>query len=135
MASRLLICALTTVTFVASAPTLAQQITAPGNARHAIVPGGGPSPSDPCQGLYCDNEASRTVSPKGARRLPAPAGLATGLIVRSTKGLLLGKVSQVVTSPDGSIQLVIVTSSTGVTYRLSPSSLSLSGGVLTTTGG
>jgi hypothetical protein len=47
----------------------------------------------------------------------------------------LGTVSKVISGSDGSIRLVIVTSSTGQTYRLSPSSLSISGGVVTTTAG
>ena len=62
-------------------------------------------------------------------------GLTTGLAVQTATGSALGTVSQVVTGSDGSIRLVIVTSSTGQTYRLSPSSLSISGGVVTTTSG
>jgi len=61
------------------------------------------------------------------------AGLTTGLSVNTSTGTTLGTVSQIVTGTDGSIRLVVVTSSTGQVYRLSPSSLSLSGGVVTTT--
>jgi hypothetical protein len=38
-----------------------------------------------------------------------------------------------VTGTDGSIRAVIVTSPTGQTFRLPPTSLSISGGVVTTT--
>lgn len=63
------------------------------------------------------------------------AGLATGMSVQTGTGSTLGTVSKVISGSDGSIRLVIVTSSTGQTYRLSPSSLSISGGVVTTTAG
>jgi hypothetical protein len=42
-------------------------------------------------------------------------------------------VSQIVTDSSGNVRLVIVTSSTGQTFRLAPTSLTLSGGVVTTT--
>jgi sporulation protein YlmC with PRC-barrel domain len=61
------------------------------------------------------------------------AGLATGLTVNTTGGTSLGTVSQIVTDTSGNIRLVIVTSPTGQSFRLSPSTLSLSGGVVTTT--
>ena len=61
------------------------------------------------------------------------AGLTTGLMVRTSSGTTLGTVSQIVTGSDGSIRLVIVTSSTGQIFRLSPTSLTLAGGVVTTT--
>jgi sporulation protein YlmC with PRC-barrel domain len=61
------------------------------------------------------------------------AGLTTGLTVNTSTGTTLGTVSQIVTDTSGNIRLVIVTSSTGQTFRLSPTSLSISGGVVTTT--
>ena len=76
-----------------------------------------------------------SVLASGSVASTALPGLTTGLAVQTTMGTALGTVSQVVTGSDGSIRLVIVTSSTGQTYRLSPSSLSISGGVLTTTAG
>jgi sporulation protein YlmC with PRC-barrel domain len=60
-------------------------------------------------------------------------GLTTGLTVNTSGGTMLGTVSQIVTDSSGNIRLVIVTSSTGQTFRLSPTSLSISGGVVTTT--
>ena len=61
------------------------------------------------------------------------AGLSTGQTVNMSSGTTLGTVSQIVTDSSGNIRLVIVTSPTGQTYRLSPTSLSISGGVVTTT--
>jgi sporulation protein YlmC with PRC-barrel domain len=60
-------------------------------------------------------------------------GLSTGQPVNTSTGTTLGTVSQIVTDSSGNIRLVIVTSSTGQTYRLAPTSLTLSGGVVTTT--
>ena len=61
------------------------------------------------------------------------AGLTKGLTVNTKTGTTLGTVSQIVTDSSGDIRLVIVTSPTGQTFRLSPSSLTLSGGRVTTT--
>jgi hypothetical protein len=61
-------------------------------------------------------------------------GLTTGLTVNTSGGATLGTVSQVVTDSSGNIRLVIVTNTTtGQTYRLAPTTLSISGGVVTTT--
>lgn len=60
------------------------------------------------------------------------AGLTTGQTVKTSGGTTLGTVSQVVTGSDGSIRLVVVTSSTGQTFRLLPTSLSIGGGIVTT---
>jgi hypothetical protein len=66
---------------------------------------------------------------------PAQAlqGLASGQPVRTNGGVNLGTISQIVTGPNGAISQVIVTSTTGQTYRLAPSTLSVSGGVVVTT--
>lgn len=61
------------------------------------------------------------------------AGLTTGMTVNTSGGTTLGRVSQIVTGANGSVRLVIVTSSTGRMLRLFPTTLSLSGGVVTTT--
>jgi hypothetical protein len=60
-------------------------------------------------------------------------GLTTGLTVQSSTGTTLGTVSQVVTDSSGNIRLVIVTTPTGQMLRLAPTTLSISGGVVTTT--
>jgi sporulation protein YlmC with PRC-barrel domain len=76
---------------------------------------------------------SRSVLAAGAVASTALPGLATGMTVQTSTGTMLGTVTQIVTGTDGTIRMVIVTSSTGQTFRLSPSSLTISGGVLTTT--
>jgi hypothetical protein len=76
---------------------------------------------------------THSVLARGAVASTALPGLTTGLTVQTTGGTTLGTVSQVVTGSDGSIRLVVVTSSTGQTLRLAPSTLSISGGIVTTT--
>lgn len=76
---------------------------------------------------------SHSVLAGGAVASSTLPGLTTGLSVKTSTGTTLGTVSRVVTGTDGTIRQVIVTSSTGQTFRLSPSSLSISGGVVTTT--
>jgi sporulation protein YlmC with PRC-barrel domain len=75
----------------------------------------------------------RSVLASGTVVSGSLAGLTTGLTVNTSAGTTLGTVSQIVTDTSGNIRLVIVTSSTGQTFRLSPTSLSISGGVVTTT--
>jgi hypothetical protein len=77
--------------------------------------------------------SSRSVLARGAVVSGSLVGLTAGQTVRTSSGTTLGTVSQIVTGSNGSIRLVIVTSSTGQTFRLSPTMLSLSGGVVTTT--
>jgi hypothetical protein len=77
--------------------------------------------------------SARSVLASGAVVSGSLAGLTTGLTVNTSGGTTLGTVSQIVTGADGSVRLVVVTSPTGRTFRLSPSSLTLSGGVVTTT--
>lgn len=78
--------------------------------------------------------SSRSVLASGTVPSASLPGLTTGLTVQSSTGATLGTVSQVVTDRSGNIRLVVVTNtSTGQTYRLAPTSLSISGGVVTTT--
>ena len=60
-------------------------------------------------------------------------GLTTGLTVKRSGGATVGTVSRVVTGTDGRIRLVLATSTGGRTVRLAPNTLSISGGVVTTT--
>ena len=76
---------------------------------------------------------AHSVLASGAVVSGSLAGLTTGLTVNTSGGTTLGTVSQIVTDSGGNIRLVIVTSPNGQTYRLSPTTLSLSGGVVTTT--
>lgn len=59
-------------------------------------------------------------------------GLTTGMAVQFN-GNTVGTVSRVVTSADGTVRRVLVTGTDGRTHSLSPTDLTLSGGVLTTT--
>ena len=74
-----------------------------------------------------------SVLARGAVSATSLPGLTTGLTVQNSGGTNIGTVSQVVTGSDGSIRAVIVTSPTGQTFRLPPSSLSISGSIVTTT--
>jgi hypothetical protein len=76
---------------------------------------------------------SRSVLAGGAVAADTLPGLTTGLTVQSSTGTEIGTVSQVVTGSDGSIRMVIVTSPSGETFRLMPTTLSISGDVVTTT--
>lgn len=77
---------------------------------------------------------SNSVLARGAVSSTALPGLTTGLNVQTSGGAMVGTVSRVVTDSSGNIRLVIVTdSSTGQTIRLAPNTLSISGGVVTTT--
>ncbi|MES2136024.1 MAG: hypothetical protein V4502_03040 [Pseudomonadota bacterium] len=75
---------------------------------------------------------SKSALARGAVAPTALPGLTTGLTVNNSAGTSIGTVSRVVAGTDGSIRLVIVTSPTGRTYRLAPTSLNISGGVVTT---
>ena len=77
--------------------------------------------------------SSHSVLAGGAVLSSALPGLTTGLTVKNSGGTTVGTVHQIVTGPDGSVRLVVVTSPTGQTFRLIPSTLSVSGGVVTTT--
>ena len=74
-----------------------------------------------------------SVLARGAVSATSLPGLTTGITVQNSGGTSIGTVSQVVTGSDGSIRAVIVTSPSGQTFRLPPSSLSISGSVVTTT--
>jgi ribosomal 30S subunit maturation factor RimM len=60
-------------------------------------------------------------------------GLTSGLTVQNSSGTSIGTVSQVITTSNGSIAGIVVTSPTGQTFRLAPTTLSISGNVVTTT--
>jgi hypothetical protein len=91
----------------------------------------GPNNASPT-GISNANENS--VLAQGSVSSDSLPGLTTGLNVQSSTGASVGTVSQVITGPDGSIRMVVVTTSTGETIRLPANSLSISGNVVTTTG-
>ena len=70
----------------------------------------------------------------GTARMRALRGLDTGMIVRDTNGATIDTVRRVNRSGDGTVRNVLVRSADGQrTIPLAPSTLSLSGGVVTTT--
>ena len=81
--------------------------------------------------------AARPHPRRGAQEESVPAsslpGLAAGLTVQTSAGKAIGRVSQVITASDGSIRKVIVVSPVGHLFKLSPTSLTVEGGVVTTT--
>lgn len=60
-------------------------------------------------------------------------GLTTNMTVNNSSGTQIGTVSRIITGPNNTIRAVIVTSSSGQTFTVAPTTLSISGGVVTTT--
>jgi hypothetical protein len=60
-------------------------------------------------------------------------GLTTGLTVNNSGGTSIGTVTQVISGPSGTVRAVVVTESNGQTVTLPANSLTISGGVVTTT--
>jgi hypothetical protein len=70
----------------------------------------------------------------GTVRTRSLADLNRGMIVRDTNGATIGTVSRVLRSGDGTVRNVLVRSADGTrTIPLSPGTLSVSGGLVTTT--
>ena len=82
-------------------------------------------------GISHANENS--VLARGAVSSSTLTGLNTGMTVNNSSGTSIGTVSKIITGPNNTIRGVVVTSSTGQTFTLAPSTLSISGGVITTT--
>lgn len=76
---------------------------------------------------------SHSVLASGAVPGSSLTGLMPGVNILNTSGTSIGTVSQVVTDSSGNIRLVVVTSSTGQTFRLMPNTLSVNNGIFTTT--
>lgn len=74
-----------------------------------------------------------SVLARGAVTSTTLPGLTSGLTVQNSTGTSIGTVSQVITGSDGSIRAVVVTSPAGQSFRLAPTTLSISGSVVTTT--
>lgn len=78
------------------------------------------------------NASPNSVLARGAVSSTTLPGLTTGLNVQNSTGTTIGQISQVVTDSSGNIRLVIVTNSSGQTFRLAPSTLMISGTTVTT---
>jgi hypothetical protein len=90
----------------------------------------GPAHASPVGVAHANENSVLASGSVAAATLP---GLNTGLTVKSSSGTSLGTISRVITGPDGSIRLIEVTSPGGATLRFPANSLSISGGVVTTT--
>lgn len=90
----------------------------------------GPAHASPT-GISHANQNS--VLARGAVSASSLQGLNTGLTVNGSTGTSIGTVSRIITGPNNTIRAVVVTSSTGQTYTLPASSLSISGNIVTTT--
>jgi len=96
----------------------------------ATVNSQGPAHASPT-GIAHANENS--VLARGAVASSTLPGLTTGLVVNNSGGTQVGTVTKVITGPNNTIRAVEVTSTSGKTYTLAPSTLSISGSVVTTT--
>ena len=96
----------------------------------AVVHSQGPLHASP-NGIA--HASSNSVLARGAVTSTTLPGLTNGLTVHNSTGTSIGTVSQVITGSDGAIRAVVVTSPTGQSFRLAPTTLSISGGVVTTT--
>lgn len=79
------------------------------------------------------NASDNSVLARGAVAASQLQGLNTGLTVKTSGGVTLGTVTQVITGPNDTIRAIVVTSADGQTYTLQANTLSLSGGMVTTT--
>jgi hypothetical protein len=79
------------------------------------------------------NASPNSVLARGSVSSTTLPGLTTGLNVQNSTGTTIGQVSQVVTDSSGNIRLVIVTNSSGQTFRLAPNTLTINGGTVVTT--
>jgi len=83
-------------------------------------------------GAAADANAA-VVAGAGALGASSLGGIAAGQSVKSSDGTVLGKVSQVMKGPDGSISKVIITSPTGRSFPVAAGKLSVSGGAVIVT--
>jgi len=79
------------------------------------------------------DENAAVVAGAGALGASSLGGIAAGQSVKSSDGTVLGKVSQVMKGPDGSISKVIITSPTGRSFPVAAGKLSVSGGAVIVT--
>ena len=74
-----------------------------------------------------------SVLARGSVALSTLSGLATNMQVQNANGTNIGSVSQIVMGPNNTVRLVIVTNmTTGQTFRLAPTTLSINGTTLVT---
>lgn len=77
--------------------------------------------------------ATEHAGPTSATAPESLSGLKTGLMVKDSSGATIGTVSKVEKTKAGKVRNVMVSSADGKTIHLAPSTLSVSGDVVTTT--
>ena len=82
-------------------------------------------------GIWVSRPRARRTSQESVPASALP-GLVPGLPVLNSGGKPIGRVSKVVTAKDGSIRKVVAISAAGNFLNLSPTSLSVANGVVTT---
>jgi hypothetical protein len=118
-----------TTTAPMTTPTTTTTGTVNGNSQ-ATTHSQGPSHASPTGIAHA---SPNSVLARGAVASSTLPGLTTGLVVNNSSGTQVGTVTRVITGPNNTIRAVVVTSTSGKTYTLMPSTLSISGNVVTTT--
>lgn len=120
----------TSPTTATTLPTGTRSGTSVNSNSQAILHSQGPSHASPTGIAHASPNSVLSRGAVSSKTLP---GLTAGLTVQNSSGTTVGTVSQVITASDGSIRAVVVTSPTGPTFRLAPTTLSISGSIVTTT--
>jgi hypothetical protein len=120
----------TTTMPTTTAPTTTNTTGAVNGNSQATVNSQGPSHASPTGIAHA---SPNSVLARGAVASSTLPGLTTGLVVNNSSGTQVGTVTRVITGPNNTIRAVVVTSTSGKTYTLMPSTLSISGNVVTTT--
>lgn len=119
----------TTVTTTTGAATM-DEAGSPPTTNPAAGTSQGPYHASPTGIAHANEHSVLASGAVSSTTLP----ITTNMTVQTSSGTTLGTISQIVTDSSGNIRLVIVTdTTTGQTYRLLPTTLTLSGGVVTTT--
>jgi hypothetical protein len=112
-----------------TAPTTTTTGAVNGNSQ-ATINSQGPANASPTGIAHA---SSNSVLARGAVAGSTLPGLTTGLTVNNSSGTQVGTVSRVITGPNNTVRAVVVTDSSGRSYTLPASGLSISGNVVTTT--
>ena len=115
---------------VTTAPTTTTTDINASTKSQATTHSQGPSHASPTGIAHASDNS---VLARGAVASSTLPGLTTGLVVNNSGGTQVGTVSKVITGPNNTIRAVVVTTTDGKTVTLAPSTLTISGSVVTTT--
>jgi hypothetical protein len=113
-----------------STTTTTKPRTTPPTVNPATGVSQGPAHASPTGISHANSHSVLAGGSVPASSLPT---LALNAPINSSTGSALGTVTQIISGPNNTIRMVVVTTSTGQVYRLPANSLSLVNGVLTTT--